>query len=57
MLISPPSRSRYLVIAGVLGSRLLEVTKKVGETAQSIELLPSGENSILGNIAVNVGRR
>jgi len=38
----------------VLGSRLLEGQKKVGETAQAIELRQSGENSILGNIAVNV---
>ena len=38
----------------MLGSRLLEGQKKVGETAQAIELRQSGENSILGNIAVNV---
>ena len=41
-------------LMAVLGSRLLEGTKKVGETAQSIELRHSGENSILGNVAVNV---
>ena len=41
-------------LLAVLGSRLLEGQKKVGETAQAIELPQSGENSILGNIAVNV---
>ncbi len=41
-------------LRAVLGSRLLEGQKKVGETAQAIELRPSGENSILGNIAINV---
>jgi nitrous oxidase accessory protein NosD len=33
----------------VLGARLLESQKKVGETAEAIELRQSGENSILGN--------
>ena len=33
---------------------VFEGQKKVGETAQSIELRQSGENSILGNIAINV---
>jgi hypothetical protein len=42
-------------LLAVLGSRLLEGTKKVGETAQSIELRHSGEDSILANVAVNVG--
>jgi hypothetical protein len=41
-------------LLAVLGSRLLEGQKKVGETAQAIELRQSGENSILGNIAVNL---
>ncbi len=41
-------------LLSVLGSRLLEGQKKVGETAQAIELRQSGENSILGNVAVNV---
>ena len=41
-------------LLAVLGSRLLEGQKKVGETAQAIELRQSGENSILGHIAVNV---
>jgi hypothetical protein len=41
-------------LLAALGSRLLVGQKKVGETAQAIELRQSGENSILGNIAVNV---
>ena len=41
-------------LLAVLGSRLLEGQKKVGETAQAIELRQSGENSILASIAVNV---
>ena len=41
-------------LLAVLGSRLLEGQKKVGETAQAIELRQSGENSILGTIAINV---
>ena len=41
-------------LIAVLGSRLLEGQKKVGETAQAIELRQSGENSILGNLAFNV---
>jgi hypothetical protein len=42
-------------LMAVLGSRLLEDQKKVGETATAIELRQGAENSILGNIAVNVG--
>ena len=42
-------------LLAVLGSRLLESQKKVGETAQAIELRQSGENSVLGNAAANVG--
>ena len=38
----------------VLGSRLLEDQKKVGETAQAIELRQSGENSILSSIATSL---
>ena len=41
-------------LLAVLGSRLLEGQKKVGETAQAIELRQSGENSILSNVAANV---
>ena len=40
-------------LMAVLGSRLLEDQKKVGETAQAIELRQSGENSILSNIATS----
>lgn len=38
----------------VLGARLLERQKKVGETAQSIELRQGGESSIAGSIAGSV---
>jgi hypothetical protein len=38
----------------VLGARLLESSKKVGETAEAIELRQAGENSILGNLALSV---
>jgi hypothetical protein len=41
-------------LMAVLGSRLLEPQKRVGETAEAIELRQGGESSILGNIAVNV---
>ena len=41
-------------LLAVLGSRVLEDQKNVGESAQAIELRQSGENSILGDIAVNV---
>jgi hypothetical protein len=41
-------------LLAVLGSRLLESQKKVGETAQAIELRQSGENSILSNLATSV---
>ncbi len=41
-------------LLAVLGSRLLESQKKVGETAQAIELRQSGENSILANLATSV---
>jgi hypothetical protein len=38
----------------LLGSRLLENNKKVGETAEAIELRQTGEHSILGNVALSV---
>ncbi|MBI5385006.1 MAG: DUF4055 domain-containing protein [Verrucomicrobia bacterium] len=38
----------------VLGSRLLAEQKRVGETADALEIRQSGENSILGNIATSV---
>jgi hypothetical protein len=41
-------------LMAVLGSRLLEDQKKVGETAQAIELRQSGEQSVLGNVATSV---
>ena len=41
-------------LMAVLGSRLLKPQKRVGETAEAIELRQGGESSILGNIAVNV---
>ena len=42
-------------LMAVLGARLLESQKKVGETAESIELRQSGENSILGHMALSLG--
>jgi hypothetical protein len=41
-------------LMAVLGSRMLEDVKKVGETATAIELRQSGEYSILGNVALSV---
>jgi hypothetical protein len=41
-------------LMAVLGSRLLEGQKQVGETAQAIELRQSGENSILSSVASSV---
>ena len=41
-------------LLAVLGSRLLESQKRVGETAQAIELRQSGENSILSSLASSV---
>src|SRR4029077_2647264 len=41
-------------LMAVLGSRLLESQKKVGEAAQAIELRQAGENSILSNLATSV---
>ena len=41
-------------LMAVLGSRLLEDQKKVGETAQAIELRQSGEYSVLGSVAGSV---
>lgn len=39
----------------MLGSRLLEPRKNVGETAEAIELRQSGESSVLGALALSVG--
>ena len=41
-------------LMAVLGSRLLEDQKKVGETAEAIQLRQSGENSALSAIATSV---
>jgi hypothetical protein len=41
-------------LMAVLGSRLLEDQKKVGETAEAIQLRQSGENSVLSAIAGSV---
>ena len=41
-------------LLAVLGSRLLEAQKRVGETAQAIELRQSGENSVLANVGTSV---
>ena len=41
-------------LMAVLGSRLLEGEKKVGETAQAIELRQSGEHSVLSSVATSV---
>jgi hypothetical protein len=35
----------------ILGARLLETQKRVGETAEAIEVRRSGENCILGALA------
>jgi hypothetical protein len=39
----------------VLGSRMLEAQKRVGETADAIELHQSGENSVLSAVSLSVG--
>lgn len=41
-------------LLAVLGSRLLESQKRVGETAQAIELRQSGENSVLANVSTSL---
>ena len=41
-------------LMAVLGSRMLEDTKRVGETAQAIELRQAGENSILMTLALSI---
>jgi len=43
-------------LMAVLGSRLLEGQKKVGEAAAAIELRQSGENSILSSLATSVSQ-
>jgi len=41
-------------LMAILGSRMLEEQKRVGETAQAIELRQSGENSVLMTLALSV---
>ncbi len=48
------AQSRDERLMAVLGSRMLEDTKRVGETADAIELRQAGENSILMTLALSV---
>jgi hypothetical protein len=48
------AQSRDERLMAVLGSRMLEDTKRVGETADAIELRQAGENSILMTLAMSV---
>jgi hypothetical protein len=41
-------------LMAILGARLLETQKRVGETSEAIELRQSGEYSILGSLAASV---
>jgi len=41
-------------LMAVLGSRMLEEQKRVGETAASIELRQSGENSVLSSVSLSI---
>jgi hypothetical protein len=41
-------------LMAILGSRMLEATKRVGETADAIELRQSSENSVLMTLALSV---
>ena len=41
-------------LMAVLGSRMLEEQKRVGETAASIELRQSGENSVLSAVSLSI---
>ena len=41
-------------LMAILGSRMLEEQKRVGETAQAIELRQSSENSVLMTLALSV---
>jgi hypothetical protein len=42
-------------LMAVLGTRMLEAQKRVGETAEAIELRQSGETSVLTTISQSVG--
>ena len=46
--------SDMTLLMAILGSRMLEDMKKVGETATAIELRQAGEYSILGNVALSL---
>ena len=48
------AQSRDERLMALLGSRMLEDTKRVGETADAIELRQAGENSILMTLALSV---
>ena len=41
-------------LMAVLGSRMMEEQKRVGETAASIELRQSGENAVLSAISLSI---
>ena len=41
-------------LMAVLGTRMLEAQKRVGETAEAIELRQSGENSVLSAVSLSV---
>jgi hypothetical protein len=41
-------------LMAVLGSRMLEAQKRVGETADAIELRQSGENSVLSGVSLSI---
>ncbi len=41
-------------LMAVLGTRMLEAQKRVGETAEAIELRQSGENSVLSTVSLSV---
>ena len=41
-------------LLAILGSRLLEAEKRVAETAQSIQLRQSGEDSVLANVSTSL---
>jgi hypothetical protein len=41
-------------LMAVLGTRMLEAQKRVGETAAAIELRQSGENSVLSTVSLSV---
>jgi hypothetical protein len=44
------------LIMAVLGSRMMEEQKRVGETAASIELRQSGENAVLSAISLSISQ-